>query len=380
MAVTLGVAAATAACRSDDDTTGSTGIASTASTDTASTGTAGTVTDTDTGTADPLPLLPAGTPLGVSSFSPTPPELAAERDDLWDRVQAVSPIGRVMVDWVDVEPEEGVYETGDIVEGLTELRERGQAPMLSIVATDVSGTPFPSWLGDTFEPARAAAAYNRMLDALAPIIRDHDVWYLAVANEPPLEELDRMDFAEFVAAVRDHARPLLPDTAVGFVFAGGDALADDAAGEALRNASDVLALNHYCLDAGFQVTPIEELDAGFDRILDAADGRPVVFQELGCPASAELGSSDEFQADWMEAAFDRIAAEPDVRAAYVFEFVDWSDDLVGFAYDELLAAPEERAVLALLADWLGTSGLVRQDLTTRPVFDVYLDAAAASSS
>jgi hypothetical protein len=50
----------------------------------------------------------------------------------------------VMLDWLDVEPERGRYDPQELEEQLDELSRKGLAPMVSIIAVDVSGTSFPA--------------------------------------------------------------------------------------------------------------------------------------------------------------------------------------------------------------------------------------------
>ncbi len=317
-----------------------------------------------------------GTHLGISAFSPPAPEFADEWSRRWDEANDAATIGRVLIDWIDVEPARGEYRTAELEERLRDVVERGQQPMLTIAAVDVSGTPFPEWLGG-FEPESAAIAFNDMIDAIEPTLVRHGVWLLAVANEPPFDEgLDRTEFADFVSRVNVHVDDTIPGLATTFVFAGDDALGPDPATEALRRAVDVLALNHYCIEPSLFVTPIDDTEHRLDEIVAHGNGKPIVFQEFGCPAAESIGSSDEMQAEWFERAFAFIDDEPSVRAAFVFEFQDWSAETVegsyGGAFDD---EPELAEFAARFEDWLRTTGLFRDDMSPRPAYAAFLDAA-----
>ncbi|MEM9606202.1 MAG: hypothetical protein AAGA99_02200 [Actinomycetota bacterium] len=318
-------------------------------------------------------ILPPGTHVGISWFAPPAPGTEDQTLALWEEANAEATIGRVMIDWIEVEPVEGDYAFTELEEQLRNITDRGALPMVTIVAVDVSGTPFPEWLGG-FEPERAAEAYAGMLEAAAPILEEHDVWLLAVANEPPLEDdLDIGEFTEFVAGVEERADTLLPDIPVTFVFAGGDAVKQDPATRELAAAVDVFSLNHYCLHPDLLVIDAEDTASYLEESMVLAGDKPVVFQEFGCPASEELGSSEEYQAAWFEAAFDAIRADDQVVAAFVFEFGNWSDELVELDYGEAFAAePELGWLFDRLGQWVGTSGLIRPDATTRPAWEVYL--------
>lgn len=324
--------------------------------------------------------LAPGTHVGIAGFSPPSAAVTDEWLQRWNEANDAASVGRILLDWVDVEPERGVYDTTELEEQLGAAIEHGQQPMVTIAAVDVSGTPFPSWLGfdlSDFDAKVAGEAYNAMVDHITPLLDEHDVWLLAVANEPPFDEgLDRRTFAEFVVAVGDHVRDRTPDLDVSFVFAGLDALSDEPGSDALRSAGSVLATNHYCLDSSLNAVPIDAVASEIDKYLDVASGRPVVFQEFGCPAAEEVGSSDDHQAAWFTAAFAAIEARPAVRAAFVFEFLDWSEELVDASYGDLIdAEPELADFFERFRGWLTTTGLFTADMTPRPAWQVYLDAA-----
>lgn len=319
------------------------------------------------------PILPTGTHVGIARFAPPTPGAEAIYAERWDEANAGATIGRVLTDWTDVEPEEGVYDFADLEEQLEEISARGARPMVTIAAVDVSGTEFPAWLG-AFQPERAAAAYTRMLERAAPMFAEHDVFLVAIANEPPLGDgLDVGEFADFVAAVETGADAVIPDIPVTFVFAGGDALRRDADTQRLAGAVDVFSVNHYCLGTDLLAIDLADTAEHLSAAIGLAGDKPVVFQEFGCPASEALGSSEEFQSEWFEEAFRLIRADDQIVAAYVFELANWSDELIDLDYGEAIAAePELGWFFERLAEWLRTSGLIRQDASTRPSWDVYL--------
>lgn len=342
----------------------------------------GTAAGDDEGAAAGDGVLDPGpdTHLGATWFSPPPPdaeELILER---WDEITAASSVGRVMIDWVDVEPTEGDYRFDEIEEQLETLTANGLRPMVSVVAIDLSGTDVPGWLGG-FDPESSAAAYLTMAEQLLPILERYGVWLFAIANEPPLAEdddLDRGDFATFVELVVAGMDDLAPGLPTTFTFAGGDPLIDDPDIDRMVEAVDVLSVNHYCLDVNLRAVDLDETVEPIDRIVDRAGDLPVVFQEFGCPAAASMGASEDYQLEWFEIAFTHIAEVEQVRAAFVFEFLDWSPETFDLAYGsviDLLAAEVGDGFAGRFEDWLLTSGLVRNDGTTRPAFDLFVETA-----
>ncbi|MEM7140742.1 MAG: hypothetical protein AAF548_06875 [Actinomycetota bacterium] len=335
----------------------------------------------------PLGILAPGsaTHLGTTWFSPPSDEHRTRILERWEEATEASSVGRVMVDWIDVEPTEGDYRFADVDEHLETIAAQGLQPMVSVVAVDVSGTDFPTWLGG-FDPTRAATAYLAMAEQLAPLMERHDVWLFAIANEPPLtddEGLDRDDFATFVELVVEGMDDIAPDLATTFTFAGGDPFIDDPHIDRMVDAVDVLSVNHYCLAPDLRVTDLDDATAAIDRFVDRAGASPVVFQEFGCPAAPSMGASEEYQLEWFQVALAHIGEVEQVRAAFVFEFLDWSQETFDLGYGadvDVLAAEVGDGFVERFTDWLLTSGLVRSDGTTRPAFDLFVETAPAMAA
>ncbi len=383
----LVVALLLSACSSSDDSDQGAPSASTPTADTADEATPSPEPEpaTEAAVEATVPLHQLLTPgpdthVGATWFSPAEPGAEDVVFERWGDVTDASSVGRAMFDWIDVEPQAGDYRLDEVDEALAAIVEAGQQPMLSIVARDTSGTDWPEWLGG-FDPEQAAAAYLAMAEQFVPMMERHDVWLFAIANEPPLaddDEMDRGDFATFVELVVDGMQELAPDLATTFTFAGGDPLIDDPDIDRLVEAVDVFSVNHYCLMADLRVIDMDDAIANIDVMVERAGDLPVVFQEFGCPAGELMGSSEEFQLEWFEIAFAHIAEVDQVRAAFVFEFLDWSPSTLDLAYGadmDILAAAVGQGFADRLGDWLLTSGLVRNDGSTRPAFDLYLEMA-----
>jgi hypothetical protein len=111
-----------------------------------------------------------------------------------------------------------------------------------------------------------------------------------------------------------------------------------------------------------------------------AGNLPLVFQAFGCPAAAVSGSSDSFQATWFGRAITHAQQVEQVRALFVFEFLDWSPKLFELAYGDVLSELST-LVGADFVDrferWLLTTGLVRRsDATARPALAIFVEAAS----
>ena len=164
-------------------------------------------------------------------------------------------------------------------------------------------------------------------------------------------------------------------------FAGPDPFVDDPAIDRMIAAVDVFSVNHYCLAPSLEVEPIDVATERIDALGDRSGDLPVVFQEFGCPAGEANGSSDADQREWFETAFAHVDSIEQVRAAFVFEFLDWSESTLELAYGSVLPVLEDEVgadFVERFRSWLLTSGLVRADGTTRPAYDLFLEEAGSS--
>jgi hypothetical protein len=135
----------------------------------------------------------------------------------------------------------------------------------------------------------------------------------------------------FLAAARTRVHAQAPEIAVSMTLRQGS-LSKGFDLHTLIAAGDVAVFNYYCQGVDYQVEPAGAVAGQVAQMVAAADGRPVVFQELGCPAGntpSQLAASDEKQAAFLAAVTDEMAVQPTLRAAFVFQLVDWSPTLSG---------------------------------------------------
>lgn len=355
-------------------------------------------------TSDPqdpttLPLLPAGShPSLVIAFEALPPAVDAAARARWsEAVAAGMRVGRVHLDWASVEPDSGQFEPEELREELERLQEDGLAPLVALYAVDSGGPTLPADLQSRVEAGLEIAApvllarYRALLDWAVPMIMAHGGWGLLVANEVDGHILDGSmaadDVAHFYRNARDHTHTLAPALAVSATHTIDGPLAGAPHHAELIDALDFASFNYYPLDPGTLqlIEPTAaRVAADMDAFVAAAAGKPVVFQELGCPAGytedSLVGSNEEQQRRFFEHAFAALAAEPRIRAAFVFQLVDWSPELFEDQYGDV---PWEESVPQVFVDrfeeWLLTTGLMTHDTgTPRPAWGVFLEAVAAA--
>ena len=115
--------------------------------------------------------------------------------------------------------------------------------------------------------------------------------------------------------------------------------------------------------------------------------KEVVLHELGCPAGwthrdSVIGSSEAKQQEFFELAFQQFRSTPELRAAYVFQMVDWSQELTELYVEAFEDEPLPPDFLDSFKEWLETSGFITyyegRIRSAWAVFLEHIEAEAAS--
>jgi hypothetical protein len=82
------------------------------------------------------------------------------------------------------------------------------------------------------------------------------------------------------------------------------------------------------------------------------------------------------QAEFFQLFYNKLAQTPEVRAAFVFQLVDWSEEQTSLYIETFQDEPEiPELFVQSLAEWLETSGLITDEQgTARPALEVFLQA------
>ncbi len=331
-----------------------------------------------------IPLLAPGSHLGMMiGFEVYPLATAAEADAKWgEAVAAGMKIGRVHLDWSSLETAPGRYDLTPLRDALTALTDDGLAPLVSIYTVDSEGYVVPPDLmsadteeflvdGKRLDDADVLARYRALLDQALPIIAEHGGWGILLANEP--EAVFDADpsavsaLRNLVVDARDHIHKSYPDLAVSATLTMSDPFGERDLSE-LITEFDFATFNYYPLAASLDALEptVEKVRSDFDAIVAAARGREVVIQELGCPSgygpdTTVMGASEAMQRDFFRRAFAEIESRDQVRAAFVFQLVDWSPGLAA-ELGESLRAEGFPEFADRFEEWLRTSGLITYDL------------------
>ena len=157
-----------------------------------------------------------------------------------------------------------------------------------------------------------------LLDALTPMLKGNVQWFMIgyECNEYFNRHPNEIgDFIDLYRQAKAHLQERVPGIKVSttLMFSGlGDL---DTRLSSLNRDLDFLALTYTPLNPDFGVQDPTVLPKDFARIREFAQGRPVVFQEIGYPSSPIAGSSEEKQAQFYRLAFQEIDRDPTAFAA-----------------------------------------------------------------
>jgi len=290
-------------------------------------------------TAAELPLLSAGQHIGmITGFNPSQP--AATEDSITARWQealdAGMSVGRLQIDWPELEPAAGNYDEAALQDALRELSAQGMQPFLTLPVYDSDGPVLPPYLqGRSPDDPDLIARFKKLMDWVIPLLEEKGGWGITIANEPDNFFAERPELAAqirtFLAESRAYIHRLSPEMTVTVTLNIGNMPASRAEMELLRSEMDMVCFNLY----GSGLFPIDqpyteaEIEAEIDAVLDFAQEKAIVFQELGMHSNTDLlNSSEAIQAAFFDVFFSRMQTEPQMRAAFVFQLVDWSPEAI----------------------------------------------------
>ncbi len=203
---------------------------------------------------------------------------------------------------------------------------------------------------------------EKLISQMVPKLTDN-VFAFSIGNEVDIylrahpEEIEAWFKLQKVAvAAIKKAKPGLP---VGVTVTFEGLQKDPKLAARLMEGMDVAFYTYYPLDA----KPAElakRVPADFAAMAAAAGKRPLIFQEVGYPASEKFGSSEAAQAQFVDLTFDALAKHGDrTLAASYFLLIDFSPSLV----ETLLGYYGLQDVA--FKEFLSTLGLKRSDGTPR---------------
>ncbi len=321
---------------------------------------------------NPLTLPPSGArPVLAISANPraVPAPQPADFVAAIDSSIALGARGNVLTyTWSRLEPDSARLNVQRVIDDVRYARSRGLQVFLGVQPINTVKRELPSDLATlAWNDARVAQRFERLLDALTPILGD--VTYLSIGNEVGnylRGTSEWSTYTAFMAQAVSAVHRRAPAVKVGVTFEYDGAASNTMAVRALIAVSDVAIYTLYPFGLeSFNVAPPTISGVLFDNMILLAGGKPVLLQELGYPASPLNGSSDTMQAQFFTDAIaqwkQRSDKMPFVNLFLLHDFTAQQCNDFG-AYYNLPNQPQFIGFLCSL-------GLRKADGTPRPSWE-----------
>jgi hypothetical protein len=334
-----------------------------------------------------LPLLAEGQfPGMIIGFNPSnPPETADSIEARWqEALQAGMSVGRLQIDWDELEPSQGVYDTDALEERLREYRRDDLQTFLLISVYDSGGPVLPEYLeGLSLDDPELIRRFQNLMDWVIPMLIDYGGYLISVANEadnsfgdiPGVHE----EVLTFLKEARRYIRGIDDRMAVTATIAEGNIGIGKPGVQALIDESDTACFNFYGSKAAVEFPYYEpqsesEIRGDIERMLEVSGSKQVVIQELGMWSGSNLlPSNEEIQRRFFEVFFEEMEKRQRIRAAYVFQLVDWSPEASAVFEKILSAEGVSEDFIDVFTETLETIGLIRyEDGRPRPAWYEFL--------
>jgi hypothetical protein len=335
------------------------------------------------GNADEMPLLDEGNHLGfVIGFDDLIPAVTQDAiEERWNEaIESGLSTARVQLSWQELEPEPGGVNTQILEEILSDYESQGLQILLSITAYDSEGPEVPEDLmGKRFDDPVMISRFKALLEEIKPLLEKYRVYAISIANEPDndfgeVENLEN-EMLVFLKEIKSYVRSFNKNIAVAITLAEINYGLGKSGMLEIIAESDIACWNVYGINLSdaypfFSVQGEEELIADLQGMVDASMGKQIVIQEVGLHSgSTYLDSSEQTQRDFFKMIFQFMQNYPSIRAAYVFQLVDWSPETAAMLLDPAKSNDFNLAHL----EYLQTLGLINySDGTAKPAWTEFL--------
>ncbi len=338
--------------------------------------------------AGELPLLIGDNRIGIiRGFNPSnPPETLVAMNARWDdAIHAGMTVGRLQIDWPELEPSPNRYDKGSFEERLMEMKAEGLQTFLLISAYDSGGPVVPNDLKEKdFDDPEFIQRFKNLMDWLIPLLLEYDGFLISISNEADnsfgeVPGLDRQ-ILTFLEETKEHIHQIDENMAVTVTFSEGSLDEEKPGINTILAACDVACFNFY--GAKSQFTPPlyyvaqteSEIRSDIQRMLDVSGEKLIVIQELGMySGSTTLNSSQEIQRRFFEVFFSEMKNEERIKAAFNFQLVDWSPEVTELFNKMLEDEGLPQAFIDQFAESLETIGLINYNNgTIKKAWDEFL--------
>ena len=236
--------------------------------------------------------------------------------------------------WPELEPAPGQFNKAKLDESTGIGKFIGGNQLVTIKTVDTVKPVLPADLAtkpfaDADLQARFAAFVERLVPALPKFVK-----YLSLGNEVDGYFADKPEaqaaFIKMVAAAREATAKVRPDLHVTMTLTYNGMRANPDEAKALLEGSDTVILTYYPIDKSYSPSGAEAVPAQIKSILQTAETRDVVFQEVGYPSSATVGSSEAKQSAFISAVFEEVRRQPQIKFANYYIQGDFTPTQMGY--------------------------------------------------
>jgi hypothetical protein len=285
--------------------------------------------------------------------------------------------------WADLEPNQSGYNAdkfNELEQALAYAQSKGLTQFIGIQMINTNVLEMPGDLATLpFDTAVVKRRFHALLDK---IIKPHvgRIRYLSLGNEVDVylraNPVAWPQYLNFYQDAVSYAKSLDPSLLVGVTATASGAIVESRSNvQALNAFSDVVILTYYPLDfnSGARVTVHDPavVASDFKQMLDVAGGKPLVLQEVGYPASAVIGGSEDKQSAFVTQVF---AAWQDAGGRIPFLTYFLLHDIPSSWCDAFVVKYGATA-LPGFKEYLCTLGLIQVDGTQRPAWPTLINEA-----
>jgi len=228
--------------------------------------------------------------------------------------------------WADLEPSKGTYsltQLGKTLKYAPKLKR-----FLGVQVFDITTKNMPSDLTKAkLDSPKVVSRFGQLLARLKKTTGGN-IAYFSIGNEADVylakhpKEVD--SFMKFFALAKKEVVKTFPGCKVGITLRAENLLngkEPSAMAQKLLDESDVLMFNYYPME-NYKPKKPQQVEQDMETLAKIANGKSIVFQEIGYPSSPKLGSSDKNQAEFMELAFKELRKNPQIEFANFFALHD----------------------------------------------------------
>lgn len=333
-----------------------------------------------------MPLLEGKNNIGmIVGFNESNPDPTQDSIELkWNEaVNSGMRVGRLQIDWPDLEPSINEYNTDFLKEALENYQQQGLQTFLLISVYDSEGMVVPDYLeGYTIGDEMVIERFKKLADWVIPMLIDHDGFLISISNEPDNEMNEVPGLPEemltFFVASRDHIHSIDEQMAVTITLTEGGLDNSITGRSAILDEVDIACWNLYGAKSAmgppwYLVQNEQELRDDINRMIEFSAGKQIVIQELGLWSGNDvLNSSPEIQQQFFEVFFAEMESNDQIKAAFIFQLVDWSPYATSVMADLLIDEQIDQSFINAFTESLRTMGLIKYETgKTKPAWQTF---------